>query len=288
MAGSDQITTPDEWQDIISSLREFGGCAYVIGATDLGKTTFCRHAVSAAPEGTRTGFIDCDTGQSTIGPPATLGLEIRESPGKRPCAIHLRFAGSTSPHRHFPTFLTGARRLLDRAHEYNAGIILIDSPGYVHGSGAREFHVRMIDLVRPDHIVAFRKAGELEEVLANFRKDSSIQIHRFSPPPQAKRRSPALRRRYREQRFREYFAGAVSCTLALESIGISGDTPRTLHSHTWRDRLIALCNETHEIVTLGIVRHADADANTLAVSTPPLDPAAVSCIQVGSCFIRQL
>jgi polynucleotide 5'-hydroxyl-kinase GRC3/NOL9 len=286
MTGSERTIVPDEWQDILASLSECGGCAYVIGATDLGKTTFCRYVVSSAPLGTRTAFIDCDTGQSSIGPPATLGLEICERPETEPRAIYLRFAGSTSPHRHIPAFLTGARRLLDRAQESRAGIILIDSPGFVHGSGAREFHVMMIDLLRPDHIVAFKKAHELEEVLANFEKDPEIRIHRFIPPPQAKRRSPALRRRYREQRFRDYFAGAVSCTLPLESLGISGDTPRTLYSRTWRDRLVALCDARHDVITLAVVRHADANANTLSVSTPPVDPAAVSCIQVGSCFIR--
>lgn len=286
MAVPERTIVQDEWQDVLASLRECGGCAYVTGATDLGKTTFCRHAVSAAPSGIRTAFIDCDSGQSSIGPPATLGLEICERPKTEPHAVRLRFAGSTSPHRNVPAFLTGARRLLDHAQESRAEMILIDSPGFVHGSGAREFHVRMIDLLRPDHIVAFRKARELEDVLANFGKDPEIHIHCFSPPPQAKRRSPALRRRYREQRFRDYFAGAVSCILPLELLGISGDTPRTLYSHTWRDRLVALCDARHDVITLAVVRHADAAANTLSVSTPPVDPATVSCIQVGSCFIR--
>ncbi|MFA5295957.1 MAG: Clp1/GlmU family protein [Methanoregulaceae archaeon] len=45
-------------------------------APDQGKTTFCRFLVQELSADTLTGFLDSDTGQSTIGPPATVGLAL--------------------------------------------------------------------------------------------------------------------------------------------------------------------------------------------------------------------
>jgi polynucleotide 5'-hydroxyl-kinase GRC3/NOL9 len=70
-----------EWKDLAEELKAQGaGIVYVLGAPDQGKTTFCRFLVQELSADTLTGFLDCDTGQSTIGPPATVGLALYAGP----------------------------------------------------------------------------------------------------------------------------------------------------------------------------------------------------------------
>ena len=59
----------------------------VIGATDVGKSTFCRFLVdSAVDRGLKTVFVDTDVGQSQIGPPTTIGMKSFD-PESIPCSV---------------------------------------------------------------------------------------------------------------------------------------------------------------------------------------------------------
>lgn len=150
-----------------------------MGATDTGKTTLCRYLLSRTSAHVRTGCVDCDTGQSWIGPPTTEGMTIHPGPSKPV----LRFVGSTSPRGHLVQTLTGAKRLAEWALEDGARITLIDSPGLVHGRVGIEFQIQMIDLLRPERIIALQRGRELEGVLTNLARHPTIQTHRFPVSP---------------------------------------------------------------------------------------------------------
>jgi polynucleotide 5'-hydroxyl-kinase GRC3/NOL9 len=269
-------------EDLLSTLEAARGqIIYVLGSTDRGKTTLCRDLIGRLSLQERVGYLDLDPGQSTSGPPATLGLALyrnnEEIPGER-C---LRFVGATSPRGHLLPILGGAKRLLERALASGSQTVIIDSPGYIHDDVAIEFHLCLIDLLQPDHLVAIQEGNELEPILAHFRGHPSMEIHRLPPSPLARARGSAERRRYREEKFREYFSGATLRDLPLEGLGIHGRLPDSFHPEHWQGLLVALCGPEQWVVALGIVESIDLSTQTLRIRSPEFDPAKITSIHVG-------
>jgi polynucleotide 5'-hydroxyl-kinase GRC3/NOL9 len=274
---------PKELEDLHFALdRGEGRIIYVLGSTDRGKTTLCRDLIGRHSLPRRVAYLDLDPGQSTIGPPATLGLAFYHKNEEIPEERCLRFAGATSPRGHLLPILAGAKRLLERALASGARTVIIDSPGYIHDEVATEFHLYLIDLLQPDHLVAIQEGNELEPILAHFRGHPAMAIHRLSPSPRARPRGSGERRRYREEKFREYFSNATSHDLSLEGLGIHGRIPDSFHPEHWQGLLVALCGPEQWVVALGIVESIDLATQTLRIRAPEFDPAKIASIHVGA------
>lgn len=273
------ISIGEGWEDLAAALRgsDTGERVYVVGATDSGKTTLCRYLVDTAAEQTRTAYVDCDTGQSRIGPPTTEGMAVYPGPSEP----YLRFVGSTSPGGHFVQTITGAKRLVEKADELSARVTVIDSPGLVSGGVGIEFQLQMIDLLRPTRIVALQRAREIERLLANFARRPGTLIHRLAVSPAVVARPAAGRRRYREERFRAYFADARSQEIPLRGLGLQGRVPDLGNPRGFGGRLVSLNDPENFVVALGIVEDLHP-GRQLEVFAPPFDPAAVASIRFGS------
>lgn len=276
------IRVEEEWRPLGATLREEGGSVYVLGMTDRGKSTFCRHLASEVAAVDGAGYLDLDCGQSTIGPPTTLGLGVFRETFERPVAVHLRFAGSTSPRGHFIQVLAGAVALRRRAEREDLSSTVIDSPGYVLGAPAVEFHTQLIDCLRPDHLVAFQQGVELEAILATFRRRPGLCIHRFASSPAVRVRSRIERQRYREDSFRDYFSGALHHEIPYGGVGVHGTLPHTRDPGPWRSRLVALCDAEQMVIALAVVRNVDFARRVFHLFAPPLDPSSVAAVHVGS------
>lgn len=282
------ISVPEEWKDLLADLRErSGGIVYVLGATDTGKSTLCRYLVDASAPSYMVALLDGDTGQSTIGPPSTIGLALYEGSGDEPVSTQLRFAGSTSPHGHFLEFLVGMKRLCEQATDA-AKITVIDSPGFVEGRAASEFQFHLIDLLSPDHLVAIPRDRELDPVLANFSFRKTMHIHRFRVSEKAAIRSSAVRKAARIGQFATYFAHACRQKIPLEGLGFHGRMPETFRPAEWRHLLIAFCDAEQLVLALGIVDHLDLSKNTIEVFAPRFRRQSLATIHVGSIRLEDL
>ncbi|OPX66375.1 MAG: Polyribonucleotide 5'-hydroxyl-kinase [Methanoregulaceae archaeon PtaU1.Bin059] len=274
---------PGEWEAVLRTLRDRGsGTVYVVGAADRGKTTFCRWLTAQLAATALSGFLDCDIGQSTLGPPATVGLALYRGALDSPRATFFRFVGAVTPSGHMVQELVGALRLKERAREEGAPFLVVDSPGWVVEPAAQEFHVRMIDLLQPDLVVGFERGPELEGILVNFRRHPRIRIIEYAAPPQVVERKRDWRRLYRFQRFSEYFADAVPQARFLSGLGVHGRMPESFREESWRDLLIALCDTEMMVVALGLVDKLDLVSGTLTFRAPPHDVHRVATVHVGS------
>jgi polynucleotide 5'-hydroxyl-kinase GRC3/NOL9 len=279
----DRIMVPEGWETVPSHLKKRGfGVVYVIGAADRGKTTFSRWLVGQLSPGAMTGFLDCDIGQSTIGPPATVGLALYHGDAGVPVATRLRFVGAVTPSGHMVQELVGALRLKEKAREEKVSFLVIDSPGWVVEPSAQEFHVRMIDLLAPDIVVAIQRGEELEGILVNFRRHPSIRIMEFPSSPLATERKRDWRRMYRYQRFSSYFSDAVPRTLSLHGMGVHGRMPDSFRDEAWHNLLIALCDPEMMVIALGLVERLDLAKGEIVFRAPPHDPSLVASVHVGS------
>ncbi len=71
------IDLPPGWEAAATAALAADGVILVLGGPDCGKSTFCRYVLGLAQTAKKQiAFIDGDLGQSHLGPPATLGLNL--------------------------------------------------------------------------------------------------------------------------------------------------------------------------------------------------------------------
>lgn len=58
------ICISEDWEGLAAALLEsdLSESIYIVGATDTGKTTLCRHLLGKAAAETRTACVDCERG----------------------------------------------------------------------------------------------------------------------------------------------------------------------------------------------------------------------------------
>ena len=224
---------PADWAEALTDLVS-AGCrrVVVLGATDRGKSTFCRllrQRLRAA--GRPAALVDADIGQKDAGPPATVtrvrGGPQASEPG-RPDGFY--FVGAVDVRGHLLPVVVGTRRLAEAAGEP----VVINTPGMIHGAG-RILQTYQLESLRPDAVVVLERAGEAGPILAGQR---GFRLHRLRPSPAATGKTPAQRRAAREAAFAAYFRAAVPRLWSLKGIGLqrtvlfSGDRlPPGPHRH---------------------------------------------------------
>jgi polynucleotide 5'-hydroxyl-kinase GRC3/NOL9 len=211
-----------EWQEAGRQIVEQSQQTMVLGAPDSGKSTFSLWAaMECLKSGRKVAYIDSDMGQSHVGPPTTIGLEIlRQDFTERERYIY--FVGATNPKQHLLQTLTGVRMLADRARQLAVDRIIVDTTGLVHGGAARELKLQKVNLLQPDCLVAMQRGTEIEHLLGPHRDRAGAVVHRLPVSEHAKARKRDIRRNYRSERFRDYFAQAARVDIPLSQIWIQG------------------------------------------------------------------
>ncbi len=209
------IDIPSGWQEcaekILSSNRHK---VLVIGASDSGKSTFCRflaHFLSTAGE--TVGIIDADIGQKDIGPPAciTMGMVKPNESFDRILPMMFYFVGDVTPVRHFLPMVVGVSKLTASCP---AKFKVINTTGLVHGIG-RTLKGFTIEALEPDAIIGIQRTAELEPLLKGYR---DREIMRIAPSGKAVSKTPADRRKAREAAWADYFSRAVEFAIPLSKL----------------------------------------------------------------------
>jgi polynucleotide 5'-hydroxyl-kinase GRC3/NOL9 len=192
------------------------GVVFLLGGIDTGKTTFGLELVRrASAAGLRTAYVDADVGQSTVGPPTTIGMRIVDEPGavvrdSLRIADALAFVGSISPKGHMLPLVAGTTKLVAWAKQAGAHLVVVDTTGLVAGLQGQALKYYKLDLIRPDHVVAFERGGELEPLVGIAKRFTSARVIETPVDPRALPRSVDERMTYREEQFAAYFASGAS------------------------------------------------------------------------------
>ena len=244
MDGTYQVN--QDWKKLASQIVKPQEIVLVIGATDVGKSTFCRFLADfALAADLKVACVDADIGQSRIGPPTTVGMKsfapdehqskperIRHNEQNRAenrvvfdgTADRVYFVGDVSSREHFLGILTGIRLMVDSARETGADFIVIDTTGYIHDPPAVILKQHKIELVRPNHLVCMGRSAELEQITACYRQQAWLNIHHLLPHRSVRQKSSRARSRYRNDQFDTYFSGSRIQKLRFEQIR-GGRTP---------------------------------------------------------------
>ncbi len=288
-----EISAPKEWFDLVDILKEEKGIAIILGATDTGKSTLAKFLIfNLCKQGLKVSLVDADIGQSFLGPPTTIGLSVFKSDPDWEIVLsppEIFFVGSTTPEGHFPIFLKGVKRMVEKASSLDTDLILIDTTGFVFGEGGKELKRKKIDLISPQFILALQRSNEIEPILTIYNGNPTIRIFRLPLSDQVKARSMDERRVYRANKFQNYFKNASLQELSMENIQIEGEVldpngePIPLD---WALRinglLIGLKNLNDETLGLGIIRNFSEEKKTIRILTPLTDTKGVKTIQLSS------
>lgn len=213
------------------------GTIALLGGIDTGKTSFGLSLAAAAKEkGLKTAYVDADVGQSTVGPPACIGLKFlegldhvdRESVAD---ADELAFVGSTSPSGHLLPLVSGTGRLVRDAKEAGADLIIVDTSGLISGVYAEILKYHKLQLIRPDAVVGFQRGSELDPILGVLSRFLPVDVMALKVHDAVEERSIEDRVSHREERFRAYFGAPLQrwrmkTTVFMPSLQLEADLSR--------------------------------------------------------------
>jgi polynucleotide 5'-hydroxyl-kinase GRC3/NOL9 len=246
------LDIPSSWRPALDAARA-GGRLLLLGQTDTGKSTLAALLANEAHGAGRTTYIvDADVGQSSIGPPACVGLgrvhaEVSSLDDLEPAAID--FVGACSPVRHLLQTATSTAVMTDAARQHGAEAIIIDTTGLVNGGIARALKGAKIRLVAPDFVVALQQEDEVEHLLAPYRTKATPQVLRLHVSRAIKTRAREERAARRQRSFGAYFADASSVELSrdtapIENGGWTSGEPLPGHMCAYAEERVA-CEVLH-------------------------------------------
>jgi polynucleotide 5'-hydroxyl-kinase GRC3/NOL9 len=192
------------------------GTVFLLGGIDTGKTTFgIELARRATAAGIPSALVDADIGQSTVGPPTTVGLKLCAgmqdfSRTALRVADVLSFVGAITPRGHLLPLVTGTAKLVARAREAGCRLVIVDTTGYVSGIYGQSLKYHKMDLVSADFVVAFERGGELEPVVGIAQRFTPAELLELPVTSDVLNRSVEDRVSFREQQFAAYFARGSS------------------------------------------------------------------------------
>jgi len=268
---------------IVNSISSECGVWLFLGAADTGKTTLVSTIAAQLATTRMVAIVDADTGQSHIGPPATVGWAIakpNETDSANLPVEGIAFVGHISPVGHLLQMTGAIVKCVQKACSKKA-TVLIDTPGFVSGSAACVFWWELQRILKPKAIVAVNRQNELDDIMRGLRNcGSTIETVKCSDTVTQK--SPEQRRAYRQERFAKYFADAKVYEIGLKNVGVQGD--RRLSAEAARGRLVGLRDGKGDDLAMGaIVERGDEDK--VIVKTPDIDPGKIACIVVGDAMI---
>ena len=269
---------PPEWEQINTS--RLNGALLIIGAPDVGKSTFARFLYQQLQATSRcTAYLDGDPGQSRLGPPTTMTLAMGMSgneifpPRDR---IWRTFVGGLSPVRHMLPVVVGAARLVQAARDAGAQVIVYDTTGLIDpDQGGAYLKMAKIDLLHPTVVFAIQYINELEYLLAPLRRSRRVYVVDMSPPLAAQRRDPATRRDYRAGQFARYFENVNQVTVKWSNLAVFPAPVFTIN------RLVALEDSLGFTLGLGIVLDVARESRQMVLLTPVPSMEKVDAIQLG-------
>jgi len=294
-----------DWHEAAELFAEASGRAVVIGAVDTGKTTFCAELLKCITgRGSKAALIDCDVGQSTLGPPGTIGAKVfagKDPIGPEPHPPFMWFIGSASPENRIIQAVLGASAAARWVEGSEPCPIVVDTTGLVGGDKARRLKACKIEAVGADMVFGLQRRDEIEHILLPL-EARSLKVIRVSCPSGVICRSPEMRRRYRAERFASYFTGARTMEISLAGIAVYEcplDLARlfpTRNVMTFqpptrrgeaRNLLVGLGGRRRHTLAVGCILGLDAVGGKLRLAVPRLPEEEVAFIEIGNLTVEE-
>jgi len=243
---------PPSWQPALEAARA-GGALIVLGAVDSGKSTLVAVlAQEARRAGRPVAVVDADIGQSSIGPPACVGMarltsDVHALDDLRADAID--FVGACSPAGHLLQCAASATAMARAAADGGAETLIVDTTGLVSGPSARALKGAKVRMLDPDVLIAIEQDDEVEHLVSHYQTRARPKVIRLPPSRSVKQRSREQRAARRQRKFAACLAGAKSVELnwddaPAENGPLTGGDPVPGHVRAYAEERLA-CEVLH-------------------------------------------
>jgi len=279
---ADPVDVPRAWAQL--AVERLRGTLLVVGAPDVGKSTFSRYLYGRLCAGSvRAAFLDGDPGQSVLGPPTTMTLAL----GRGGDAVFppkgqgfRSFVGAVSPRGHMLPLLAGAARLVQAAYEAGAEAVTYDTSGLIDPDrGGLTLKMSKVDLLRPSTVFAIQRGHELEPLLVPLRRSQRTRVVDLEASVAARRRDTSRRQLHRASQFARYFDLARPVEVEWGRMAVL-PSPRFLPN-----RLVALEGADGFVLGLGIVLDHDVGARQVTLHTPLPSLDGVDALRLGDVVV---
>lgn len=257
----------------------------ILGGTDTGKTTVVEELAKCLVGSEPVAIIDADIGQSHIGPPGTVGWTVvdkRRVDLSQLAAGGISFVGDVTPMRHLLQLTAGIVQSF-RAASKLAGIIIIDTPGFITGQAAAALWWTVQKILQPQLILALQRNQELRDILCGLEGFSS-QLELIKPSDRIPVKSPQQRQSYRQKQFSKYFGQSRLYDISLSRVAVQ--TGSNLNYSSPANRLVGLQNSKGSDVAIGIITRWQADKGVVVVRAPLIDIDQIRCIVIGDASVE--
>ena len=218
----EQIRVSRAWLDLLKLLPQERARIIVIGASDTGKTTLCRWLLSKLPP--HAALVDSDLGQSTVGPPACIAWRFAGASD-----FEFSFVGSITAAANPTATLAGTCKAVRAAEAAGAGLVLLDTSGYVSGQGGFDLKSAKLELLAPGaaaapplHVIILGDSPDLKRLQLAWYRDPRLTIHRLPQSEVLTQKSRVQRVQWRQERFAEALAEGELRKLSLSGRELSG------------------------------------------------------------------
>ncbi len=228
MADPAPISAPDAHAQALC--LPAGATLLLLGAPDTGKTTWALETVRAlSAQGKTVAVLDCDLGQSEIGPPGTVGVALappRPAQSLRTLRdlspLALGFVGATSPARHTLEWCVAACQMARVAKKHRPDLLLVDTCGWVQGQNAVQAKRALADLLLPHTVFAFQRTNEIDPLVRAFAHTAPPALSLVVPAAEAGRKTPAARATRRAARFLKALDDAREVSVPWDQVAFRG------------------------------------------------------------------
>ncbi len=238
----------------------------LMGGVDTGKTTLGLQAARLALAAGRTvAIVDADVGNTTVGPPACVGLKILRGLEdldtiSEPDQLH--FVGTITPSRLVLQQVVATAALTQVARQ-QADLVIIDTTAVISGVSGETLKYHKAELCRPDKVVALQRGGEMEPVVGMLRRFLGVDVTVAPSDPNVIPVSPDERAERRIEAFSKALVGPMERWKVRPTV-FAPTLPVGLNLDRLNDVLVGVQDQVGGCLGLGLLSH---DADGLRVMT---------------------
>ena len=264
------IHVPPSWERLAEDLAATSWRRLVVlGATDVGKSTFCRFlGAYLLDRDHRVGLLDTDLGQKMAGPPACVTLANFTAPDLLDLE-RIRFVGEVSSAANIAGVVAASARLTGT---FGGNRLIVNTDGLITGPGVG-LKRWQLDALAPDRILAICRGSELQPVLESV---LAIKVDRIELSELVRRKSPAAR----EQNRRSALTRALGDCRPVQVPGVIVEDLHRTAPFAEQLRLCGLADCEGEDRGIGLVRWSDFVGR--AELWTNLDPAIIKRVRLGA------
>ncbi len=222
----DGTTIPSSWttsSEEAMKITKRPVTVMVLGGIDSGKTSFCTYLTNKAIFAKRKiAILDCDLGQSDIGPPSTIAYTFVTKPVTDLFNLHAKdafFVGVISPSKVEDKLIDGLVLLKEKILAGSPDIVLVNTDGWIEGECAVNHKVRLVGQLHPDIVFYLRREDQQSPLTTSLGDFRTISVE---TPLIVKERSIEKRRDLRELGYKKYLKNAKVLSLSLSWVTIEG------------------------------------------------------------------